>query len=113
MMKQIILVRKDLKMSSGKTASQCAHASTESALKSDPEKVKQWRKGGMKKVILKVENEDELMKYKQLAAKANLKVVVIRDAGRTEIEPGTVTTVAIGPDKEEKIDKITGKLKML
>ena len=37
----------------------------------------------------------------------------IADAGRTEVMPGTITCMGIGPDKEEKIDKVTGKLKML
>lgn len=32
-----------------------------------------------------------------------------RDAGLTQIEPGSYTVVAIGPDDEEKIDKITGR----
>ena len=43
-MKQVILVRKDLKLSRGKLASQCSHASVEAVLKSDKEKINEWRK---------------------------------------------------------------------
>ena len=112
-MKQVIIIRKDLKMSSGKIAAQASHASVQATLQSDKEKLKQWLTKGMKKAVLKVKDEEELMKYKQLADKYNLNNAVIRDAGKTEVEPGTITCIAIGPDKEEKIDKVTGKLKML
>ena len=38
---------------------------------------------------------------------------MVQDAGRTEVEPGTKTVLAIGPDLNSKIDEITGKLKLL
>ena len=53
-MKQVILIRQDLKMPKGKLATQVAHASVEATLRSDKEKIKEWRKQGMKKIILKV-----------------------------------------------------------
>ena len=31
------------------------------------------------------------------------------DAGRTQLEPNTLTVIALGPDHEERIDKITGR----
>ena len=37
---------------------------------------------------------------------------LITDAGRTTVEPGTITCLAIGPDSDEKIDKITKELKL-
>jgi PTH2 family peptidyl-tRNA hydrolase len=110
--KQVILVRKDLKMSAGKLSSQVAHGSTEAAFKSDDQKVKAWMKDGMKKVVLKVSGESELLKFKEDAEKNGLVCALIRDAGKTQIKPGTATCLAIGPDKEEKIDKVTGKLKV-
>ena len=112
-MKQVILVRKDLKLSKGKLAAQCSHASVEVVLNSDKTKVDSWRKQGMKKVILEVESEKELFIFKESAKKMKLKCALITDAGKTEVEPGTITCLAIGPDDEKIIDKITGHLKML
>ena len=111
-MKQVILVRKDLKLSRGKLASQCSHASVEAVLKSDKEKKNEWRKFS-KKVVLKVRDEKELLDLKKLADREKLVTALIKDAGRTEIKPGTITCLAIGPDEDKKIDKITGKLKIL
>lgn len=112
-MKQVILVRVDLKMPKGKIAAQCSHSSVEAVLKSNKEKVKEWREEGSKKVVLKVKNEEELLEYKKLAEKNKLITAMITDAGRTFFKQATKTCLAIGPDKEEKIDKITGHLKML
>ncbi len=111
-LKQVILIRTDLKMSKGKIAAQVAHAAVEATLKSDKAIISNWRKTGMKKVTLKAENEKELYKYLQEAKDTNLTTALIRDAGRTELVPGTVTCLAIGPDKEEKIDAITHELKI-
>ncbi|MCP3684131.1 MAG: peptidyl-tRNA hydrolase [bacterium] len=111
-MKQVILIRKDLKLSKGKMSAQVAHASLDAAMKSDKDKISEWRMHGAKKVVLNVNNEEDLFKYKQLAEQASLKTALITDAGHTEIPAGTKTCLAIGPDQEEKIDKISGKLKM-
>ena len=70
-MKQVILVRKDLKLSPGKLASQVSHASVEAVLKSSKAKINEWRDFS-KKVILKVQNEKELIKFKKLADKFKL-----------------------------------------
>ncbi|MCK5139215.1 MAG: peptidyl-tRNA hydrolase Pth2 [Nanoarchaeota archaeon] len=112
-MKQVILIRQDLKLPKGKLAAQAAHASTEAVLKSHKDDISKWRSRGMKKVVLKVADQKELIKYKNLAEDAGLVTSLIIDAGRTVIEPGTMTSLGIGPDKEEKIDKITGHLKMV
>ena len=66
----------------------------------------------MKKVVLRVKDQKELIKYKNLAEDNGLVNALITDAGRTVVEPGTMTCLGIGPDKEEKIDKVTGNLKM-
>ena len=111
--KQVILVRQDLKLPKGKLSVQVAHASTEALISADKKKVRLWRMEGGKKVVLKVANEKELLRYEKLAKDLMLNYALIKDAGKTFLEPGTITSLAIGPDDEEKIDKISGKLKML
>ena len=112
-MKQVILVRQDLKLPKGKMSVQVAHASSSALIKSHKDDLKKWQSSGMKKVVLKVEDEKELFKYKQQAEDLGLVTALIEDAGKTVVAPGTVTCLGIGPDKEEKIDKVTGKLKMV
>jgi PTH2 family peptidyl-tRNA hydrolase len=113
-LKQVILVRTDLKMSKGKAAAQVAHGSLEAALKAKkktPDIFKSWRLEGMKKVVLKVADQKELLYYKTEADSAGLVNALVTDAGHTELPPGTKTVLAIGPDEEGKLDKITGGLK--
>ncbi|MBI2110370.1 peptidyl-tRNA hydrolase [Candidatus Woesearchaeota archaeon] len=112
-MKQVILLRKDLKLPIGKACVQTAHGSVEAVLNSDKKKIEQWRKEGMKKVVLKVENEKELLICKKKADALKITTSLIKDAAKTFFKKPTITCLAIGPDKEEKIDKVTGSLKML
>ena len=112
-MKQVILVRQDLKLQKGKMSAQVAHASVDALLRSHKDYVNKWRAEGMKKVILKVKDEKELLEYKQKAEDNGLVCALITDAGKTVLQPGTITCLGIGPDKEEKIDKVTGNLKMV
>ncbi|MBD3355064.1 peptidyl-tRNA hydrolase [Candidatus Woesearchaeota archaeon] len=112
-LKQVILVRKDLKLPKGKLGAQTAHAAVEAVLNSDKKKVEEWRKQGQKKVVLKVKDEKELLEFLELAKAAKLKTALITDAGKTVIAPGTKTCLGIGPDDEEDIDSITGSLKMV
>ncbi len=114
--KMAILVRNDLKLSKGKTAAQAAHAAvscTLAARKKDPKMLDRWVSEGQRKIVLKVNDERELFEFKAMAEAAGLVCCIITDAGRTEIAPGTVTCMGIGPGLESVIDKITGELKML
>ena len=111
--KQVIVVRSDLKLSKGKLAAQASHASVEAMLRSGKDAITTWRGQGMKKVVLKVKTEKELLNVKQDAEDHDLVCALITDAGHTEVEPGTITCLGIGPDKEEKVDRVTGKLPML
>ncbi|MEK6937906.1 MAG: peptidyl-tRNA hydrolase Pth2 [Nanoarchaeota archaeon] len=112
-LKQVILIRQDLNLPKGKACAQCAHASVEAVFHSDKKLVKAWHEQGMAKIVLKVKDEKELLKYFQQAKEEGLAVSLITDAGRTVVAPGTRTCAAIGPDEEEEIDKITGKLSLL
>ncbi len=113
MYKQVIVVRKDLKMSKGKMAAQVSHAAVDSALKSNARKRRAWMKEGQKKVVLYASDEKELLKIAEKCKKLNINFSAIVDAGLTELIPGTLTCVGIGPDKEEIINKVTGSLPLV
>ncbi len=103
-------------MGKGKLASQVAHASLTAFLevmKKEKTKAERWLAEGQKKVVLKVNSLDELLKIYEEAKKKELDVVLIEDKGLTQLEPGTITCIGIGPDEEYKIDEITSKLKLL
>jgi len=112
-MKQAILVRQDLKLPKGKLSVQVAHASVDAVVKSHKDDLKKWREEGMKKIVLKVKDEKELLEYKKKAEDLGLVTALVIDAGKTFLPPGTITCLAIGPDKDEKIDKITKNLKLV
>lgn len=111
--KQAIILRKDLKMSLGKMCVQACHASLNSAKKTDHKIFKKWQCQGQKKAVLKVKNQKELGLLKLQADKKGLNNYLVSDAGLTELDPGTVTALAIGPAEENEIDKITGDLPLL
>jgi len=113
MHKQVIVVRSDVKMSKGKTAAQSAHASVSALDKVGKAAAAEWKKEGQKKVVLKVSSLHELMEIKAACDKSKIPNALISDAGHTEIEAGTITALGIGPDKESKIDKVTGNLRIL
>ncbi|MBS3064989.1 MAG: peptidyl-tRNA hydrolase Pth2 [DPANN group archaeon] len=119
-LKQVIVVRADIGMSKGKTAAQAAHASVSAVFKTQQHDkifqatlVKDWTKQGAKKIVLQVKSEKDLIKLADLCVRAGLKHAIIKDAGETELPPGTMTALGIGPDDETKIDKITGSLSAL
>jgi len=111
--KQAILVRHDLKLPKGKMAAQVAHASIESAAQAEKDIVDSWRAEGGKKVILKVENQRELFRFKKEAEDHGLPTAIIKDAGHTVVRPNTITCLGIGPASEDKIDHITKDLKLV
>lgn len=111
--KLVVLVRSDLQLSKGKMSAQVAHAAVECALAVDNDVLDEWRSEGAKKIVLKVADLKELHKFRELAKKEGLVNVIISDAGHTELPPGTITVLGVGPDDEKKIDKVTGKLKLV
>ena len=115
-MKQAIVVRSDLGMGKGKVAAQVAHASlaaAEAAQRMTPEWYDGWKEEGQAKIVLKVNSETALSDLFQKAKSAGLPATLIQDRGLTQIEPGTVTCLGVGPGPDAEIDRITGKLKLL
>jgi peptidyl-tRNA hydrolase, PTH2 family len=114
--KMILVVRNDLKMGKGKIAAQCGHAAVgayETAVRKIPRIVRSWQNSGCAKIAVKVESEKELMTIRQNAIQLGLNICLIRDAGRTQIEPNSKTVLAIGPGPNEAIDQVTRHLKLL
>ena len=100
--KQVIVVRTDLDMGKGKIAAQVGHAcvlGAEYVRKSKPEWFSEWWKG-QEKIVLKVSNLKELEQVKQGAIEIGVPWSEVTDAGHTQIAPGTVTCISLGPAPE-------------
>lgn len=120
--KQVIVMRKDLKMRRGKECSQAAHASLGAILglcQQDgnrlilemDERVKPWLTGRFKKICVYVNSETELLEVYEAAKAAGLVTSLIKDAGLTEFNGvATITCIGVGPDRSDRIDAVTGKL---
>ena len=103
-------------MTKGKLAAQVAHASLSSyviAKDARPDWAFNWLKEGQKKVVLKTQTLEELLEIKESAEKESIPNSLISDAGLTQLEPGTITCIGIGPAPAGLIDKIVGHLKLL
>lgn len=124
--KQIIVVRKDLNMRKGKLAAQVAHASMKFILANDRsldhghiltyvnEDKQDWMSSGMTKIVVGVDSKEELENLIQKAQESEIEVYSITDSGKTEFKGvPTLTCAAFGPAKSEKLDLLTGKLKLL
>lgn len=110
--KQAILLREDLEMSKGKMIAQGSHASLKAYRKAKTQEKEKWESQGEKKIVLGVDASDLTQRF-QRAKDEGLPAALITDAGKTEVDPGTKTAAAIGPAQEDKIDSITGDLKLI
>ena len=114
--KQVIVVRKDLHMGTGKIAAQASHASLLGyleAVRKQKTITEKWMSEGGTKIVVKVDSESELNSIASKLARTPIPFKVIVDAGQTQIPPGTKTAIGIGPYLSGEIDKITGDLKLL
>ncbi|KAI8540592.1 hypothetical protein RHMOL_Rhmol09G0275300 [Rhododendron molle] len=111
----VLVVRNDLKMGKGKIAAQCSHATLglyKKLLRRAPKSLNRWEMCGQVKVVLKIENEEDLLVLQERAKSLNLPTHVTIDAGRTQIAPNSRTVMAImGP--ADMVDDVTGGLKLL
>lgn len=135
--KQMIVMRRDLKMRKGKIAAQAGHACVEATLMalvredrldqvrvtadgnwvyledeaSESTPLSRWFDKGVAKVCVYVDGEDALLEIAQKGRELGFAVALVRDAGFTEFhgEP-TYTCLAFEPLSPEQIDPITGDL---
>ena len=103
-------------MSKGKIAVQVAHAAVtgaELARKKHRGWWRNWLGEGQSKVVLKVSGLEDLMKFKLKADESCLPTAIVEDRGLTQVPPGTITCVAIGPAPSSRIDEMTRELPLL
>lgn len=124
-LKQVIVVRRDLKMRQGKSCSQSSHASGEfmreqilavldgGELTLSASEIA-WMREGMAKITVRTDSPEQFYAVRDHAISVGLKVRVITDSGRTEFNGvPTVTAMAIGPARIGDIDPVTGDLTLL
>ncbi len=128
--KQVLIIRKDLKMRKGKMVAQGAHASMKAILDAGSTDVdqyedtvcsfhltpvlKSWLTGIFTKICVGVDSEAELLEVYARAKASGMLCSLIQDSGLTEFDNvPTYTAVAVGPAEAKDIDKITGSLKLL
>ena len=112
----VFVTREDLRLSKGELAAQCSDAAAECVLKakrSDPRSLDNYIRRGARKIVCKVSDLVALKKAFSRAKKSGLVCHLVKDAGHTEIPPGTETVVGIGPGPRNEIDKITGDLPLV
>ena len=112
----VVVVRKDLKLSPGKMAVQVAHAAVTCAVQTRKNNLRwfrSWYSEGQKKVVVKADNMKVLYELKAIAESLGITTSLVQDAGLTEVPPGTVTCLGIGPGPNPEIDKVTGSLSLL
>lgn len=124
-LKQVLVIRHDLKMRRGKSVSQGSHASGEfmreqllavidGGKHTLSENEIMWMRVGMAKITLRTDSEEQFNAIRDHALELGLKVRIITDSGRTEFKNvPTITALAIGPDCAATIDKVTGDLTLL
>lgn len=113
--KLVLVVRGDIKMEKGKAAAQCSHAAVlayKQAQRDAPRLLRQWERQGQRKVVLRASTEEEMLSLASHARSKGLITSLVRDAGRTQLAPGTRTVLGVGPADERLIDSVTGHLKL-
>ena len=113
MYKQVIVIRKDLKMGKGKCVAQGAHASLQAYKMSSRKARDEWESVGGSKIAVSVDSRKALLDVFKKAKSEGLPCSLVKDAGLTQTKPGTLTAVAIGPAPSGKVERITSKLKLL
>ncbi|XP_065168126.1 peptidyl-tRNA hydrolase 2, mitochondrial-like [Atheta coriaria] len=111
----VMAIRNDLKMQKGKVAAQCGHASVAAyrkAMETDVKLLASWLQFGGTKITVKLESEEDLLKLDEAAKAAGVLSSIVRDAGQTQVVPGSRTVIAIGPAPKSVLEPLTGHFKL-
>jgi peptidyl-tRNA hydrolase, PTH2 family len=119
-MKLAIILNDALGMSKGKLCSQAAHAAvgayrvacSENATLRQQASLQLWLLSGEPKIVLRVTGEEKLLQLGADAKKSGLACSIVRDAGHTQVAPGSVTAVGF-LGSSPQVDEIAGSLKLL
>jgi PTH2 family peptidyl-tRNA hydrolase len=95
-----VVLRKDIHMGKGKFSAQAAHA----IVSLIPQKNMLWDFDEQPIEIWTVRGEANLLGIFSKAQKMNINCTLIRDAGKTQIAPGSKTAVGLGPINEATFD---------
>ncbi|KAG0593665.1 hypothetical protein M758_UG008600 [Ceratodon purpureus] len=115
-LKLVFVVRQDLKMGSGKIASQCAHAATgiyNELLSRNRTLLKRWEDCGQPKIVVTCKNQKEMNELRGKADGGGLPTYTVADAGRTQVAAGSKTVLVIGPGSKASVDSVTRHLRLL
>jgi PTH2 family peptidyl-tRNA hydrolase len=102
--KQALIFRMDLPMTPGKMVAQGAHGAIGAFDVTPYEVIDEWNRQGTTKIVLAVPTVEHLLDLQQRAVALYVPNFLVWDEGRTEVPPGSITCLAIGPGK---IDDIT------
>lgn len=109
----------------GKIAAQCGHATlacfksiSKAARAAGPSSpaaklLQRWERHGQAKVALQTKSAQEIHELMAKARSLGITAEVIADAGRTQIDPGSLTVLGVGPAPKSAVDQVTGHLKLL
>lgn len=122
--KLVLVVRTDLGMTKGKMAAQASHAtlacykSLSKAATRDPSSaaakiLSRWERLGQAKIAVQIKDQNEMLELMGKARSLGITAEVIADAGRTQIEAGSLTVLGVGPAPKSLVDQVTSHLKLL
>ncbi len=68
---------------------------------------------GQAKIALKVPDLDAILRLEIDAKAKGLPIYLVKDMGLTQVEPGTITCLGVGPAPSHVLDGLTGDLPLL
>lgn len=115
--KMVFVVNTELQMGAGKIAAQVGHATLAlyHLLQTQPtwkEQCVKWEETVTTKIAVQGLNTHHLLELKHKAYELRLPNVIVHDAGKTQVEPGSLTVFAVF-GKIAEVNEVTGTLKLL